>query len=332
MQSKHLPPSSKISSITGLRNSRTDISKIVNFKNILVVYKKSTYQIQAVDHKEPHFLQLLEEENEAVARVKTSHREHYRMVEQIGSELSKRKIRYRSVLRGKLPGRISRDDADLVISAGGDGTFLDVSHHVRSVPVLGINSALSSSFGHFCLSNEKNLASTLDRIIEGDLKPYKILRLEVSINGVVLPELVLNEVLVCHPNPAGTSRYFIEIDKIREEQRSSGIWIGPPAGSTGALRAAGGQVLPIASQQREYQYVVREPWPRPGHKWQLVKGLVGEHTSIDILSGMRLGSLYIDGPHIAHRFNLGDKIVVKGSRYDLNAFVDPDISSIFAGK
>jgi NAD+ kinase len=303
----------------------------MNFKNILIVYKKSTYQIQALDHKEPHFLQLLEQGNEAVSRVKISHQEHYRVVEQIEQELSKRKLHYQSVVRGKLPGQISPGDADLVISVGGDGTFLEVSHHVASTPVLGVNSASSSSFGHFCLCNENNLTDTLEQIISGGLQPEKLLRLEVSVNGLPLPELILNEVLICHPNPAGTSRYYIEINGVREEHRSSGIWIGPPAGSTGALRAAGGSILPIASLARKYQYVVREPWSRPGQNWTLLKGLINEDTSINILSAMRLGCLYIDGPHIRQRLNLGDKIVVRRSNKDLAALVNPLINEVFSG-
>jgi NAD+ kinase len=301
----------------------------VKLKNILIIYKKSTYQIQALDHKEPHFLQLLEAGNEAVSRVKLSHQEHYRVVEQIEEDLRKRKLRYQSILRGKLPGQISPDDADLVISVGGDGTFLEVSHHVSSVPVLGVNSATSSSFGHFCLCNENNLVDTLDQIISGEIPAQSLLRLEVSVNGLTLPELVLNEVLICHPNPAGTSRYFIEIDGVREEHRSSGIWIGPPSGSTGALRAAGGKILPIASPAREYQYVVREPWARPEQNWSLLKGLVKENIAVNILSAMRLGCLYIDGPHIRRRFNLGDEITVRGSSKNLNAFVKPDMNKIF---
>jgi NAD+ kinase len=304
--------------------------QIVNLKNILIVYKKSTYQIQALDHKEPHFLQLLEAGNEAVSRVKVSHQEHYRMVEQIEQELSKLNLNYQSVVRGALPNHIRPEEADLVISVGGDGTFLDVSHHVLSTPVLGVNSATSSSFGHYCLCNENNLAPTLSAIISGQLEPKRLLRLEVSINGLVLPELILNEVLLCHPNPAGTSRYFIEIGDIKEEHRSSGLWIGPPSGSTGALRAAGAEVLPIVSPSRKYQYVVREPWSRPGQKWSLLKGQVDENIEIHVLSGMRLGCLYIDGPHIRRRFNLGDEIAVRVSKNDLMAFVNPKINDVFS--
>jgi NAD+ kinase len=303
----------------------------VNLKNILIVYKKSTYQIQALDHKDPHFLQLLKAGNEAISRVKISHQEHYRMVEQIEQELRNKNLNYKSVVRGSIPGPIRPEDADLVISVGGDGTFLEVSHHVLSTPVLGVNSARSSSFGHLCLCNEDNLAQTLESILSGQLKPQKLLRLEVSINGIPLPELVLNEVLICHPNPAGTSRYFIEIDGTKEEHRSSGIWIGPPSGSTGVLRAAGGQILPIVSTERKFQYVVREPWARPKQKWSLLKGLVGEDASITLLSAMRLGRLYIDGPHIRRRFNLGDEITVRASKMDLAAFVNPAVNEVFSG-
>ena len=43
---------------------------------------------------------------------------------------------------------------------------------------------------------------------------------------------VINDVLIAHKNPAATSRYLLELNKTKEEQRSSGIWIATPMGST----------------------------------------------------------------------------------------------------
>src|SRR5262249_44638576 len=178
-------------------------------------------------------------------------------------------------------------------------------HYVESIPLLGINSSRSSSFGHFCLANQGNLGRILDEIQAGELEPLRLLRLELELNGSTLPELVLNEVLVCHSNPAGTSRYFIEIDESREEQRSGGIWIGTPAGSTGALRAAGAPVLRVDEQLIEY--VVREPGPRPHEKWGLLGGGLQRSSKIKVISQMRTGALFIDGQHIDYAFGLGDE-------------------------
>lgn len=299
----------------------------MKLRKVLVVFKKSTFQIQALEHREPRFLKLVNEGHVAVTRVRVAHSEHQDTLELLQKDLTARNIEFKACARVELRGVVN--DVDLVISVGGDGTFLDASHFVHSVPLLGVNSSRSSSFGHFCLANEENVGKILDEIASDEIKPYRLLRLELALNGSTLPELVLNEVLVCHSNPAGTSRYFLAVKGHQEEQRSGGIWVGPPAGSTGALRAAGGTVLPIDAQQ--YQYVVREPGPRPGEHWQLVGGLLERADSLKVVSQMRTGTLFIDGQHIDYCFALGDELVVSSSKRDLVAYVRPDTNDIFSG-
>ncbi len=297
----------------------------MKLRNALIVYKKSTYQIQAVEHRESRFIKLLEEGHDTVTRVKIAHAEHYDVLDALKTELTKRGIEVTALARAELNRIVT--NADLVISVGGDGTFLDASHFVHSVPLLGVNSSRSSSFGHFCLANESNFGKVLDQIESDEIKPLPLLRLEMELNGSTLPELVLNEVLVCHSNPAGTSRYFLQIGDNREEQRSGGIWIGPPAGSTGAIRAAGGIVLPIA--ERSFQYIVREPGPRPYEHWKLLREVINEDVELKITSQMRTGALYIDGQHIDYGMALGDELVVRSSKKNLMAYVFPDVNDIF---
>ena len=292
---------------------------------VLIVFKKSTFQLQAVEHREPRFLKLLEEGNAGVAKVKLAHDEHYETLEALEKELKKRNIEYVSMARADLQDSV--DQFDMVISVGGDGTFLDASHAIHNVPLLGVNSTRSTSFGHFCLANFSNIAAVLDCIESGEITTFPLLRLEIVLNGSPVPELVLNEVLVCHSNPAGTSRYFIELDKTREEHRSSGVWIGTPSGSTGSLKSAGGVIMPIIDQQ--YQYKVREPWTRPGQVFDLVHGMVDRNKEMHMTSNMRTGAVYIDGQHIDYSFSLGDSIIIRASKSDLNAYVNPNVNDIF---
>lgn len=300
----------------------------MKLNKVLLVYKKSTFQIQAVEHRESRFLKLLEQGSDTVTRVKVAHSEHYDTLEHVQSELSKRGIEFKSVARADLSRSVK--GVDLVISVGGDGTFLDASHFLDHVPLLGVNSSRSSSFGHFCLGNESNFGQVLDEIESGKRQPEQLLRLELILNGSILPELVLNEVLIAHSSPAGTSRYFLKVADKREEHRSSGIWIGPPAGSTGAIRAAGGKVLPITD--RHYQYVVREPWCRPGERFKLKNGLLSADQEMIVASQMRTGAIYLDGQHIDYGFQLGDELVVRGSSKPLLAYVIPKINDLFVNK
>jgi NAD+ kinase len=293
---------------------------------VLIVFKKSTFQLQAVEHRDPRFLKLIEEGNSNVAKVKTAHDEHYETLEALQKELDRRGIKYDSVARADLGD--NADKYDLVISVGGDGTFLDASHAIRNTPLLGVNSARSSSFGHFCLANNETVAQVLDDIIAGYIEPWPLVRLQLVLNGEPLPEPVLNEVLVCHSNPAGTSRYSIAIGNKKEEQRSSGVLIGTPSGSTGTCRSAGGQVMPIISQQ--YQFIVREPWTRPGQRYDMVRSVLERDQEIHMTSIMRTGALYIDGQHIDYSFSLGDELLVGApAEVNLMAYVEPRVNDIF---
>jgi len=292
---------------------------------VLVVFKKSTLQLQALEYKEPRFLKLLEEGHASVAKVKHAHEQHVGTLETVEKALTDRGIVFESLHRAELDE--ATQHFDLLITVGGDGTFLDASHSLRYTPILGVNSAPGTSFGHFCLADRNNFNKVLDNIIGGEIKSERLLRLELAINGKKLKELVLNEVLVAHSNPAGTGRYIIRIGDKEEDQRSSGIWIGTPAGSTGSTKSAGGEILNITDQS--YQYIVREPWERPEQHFMFVKGKLSRSQSMLFISQMRTGALYIDGQHIEYPLPLGDELTVKVADNDLVAFVNPKVNDIF---
>ena len=117
---------------------------------------------------------------------------------------------------------------------------------------------------------------------------------------------MLNEILVCHANPAAVSSYFLHVDGHEEAQRSSGIWIATPAGSTAAIRSAGGLVLPIHSDN--FQFLVREPYQRPDSTYRQIKGIRPFGTPVELISKMRQGRIYVDGPHISYPFTIGDRL------------------------
>lgn len=292
---------------------------------VLVVHKKSTYQIQAEEHKESRFLQLIESGSEVVSRVRLAHEEHMDTLSFVESELARLSIDYLSLPRSQVEGLV--EDVDLMISVGGDGTFLDASHSLRNVPILGVNSSTSSSFGHFCRANKNNFQECIEAIIDERIAPIDILRLELSIDGILIQELALNEVLIAHSSPAATSRYFLEVGGVTEEQRSSGLWVSTPAGSTGSMRSAGGSVSPIVS--RSYEYLVREPYMRPGENFKLRNDLVPDTKTMKVKSQMRTGEIYVDGPHIIYPLSLGEELTIRASDYNLRAFIKEDVNDIF---
>jgi len=87
--------------------------------------------------------------------------------------------------------------------------------------------------------------------------------------------------------------------------------VGPAAGSTAAQRSAGGKVLPLDSSQM--QFVVREPYMPNGTRYALTKGLLAPDEELQITSKIHGGRLYVDGPHLKRKVDLGSIILLKRS-------------------
>jgi NAD+ kinase len=218
------------------------------------------------------------------------------------------------------PHEFRADDGwDLVVTVGGDGTLLAASHGIGpNLPLLGVNSAPGHSVGFFCGASKGGVKSAVDGALHGRLRRTDLTRMRVALNGRGLHDRVLNEALFCHASPAATSRYILRIVELgsgpareEEEQKSSGLWVGPAAGSTAAQRSAGGRVLPLSS--KSLQYVVREPYTPSGEPLRMALGLVHEGQSLTIRSKMRQARLFLDGDHIVHTVTIGDLLVMQRS-------------------
>lgn len=196
--------------------------------------------------------------------------------------------------------------ATLVVAVGGDGTLLAASHSIVRAPILGVNSAPGHSVGFFCSAQRATFRAMLERALAGKLPSVNLTRMAVAVNGRLRTKHVLNEALYCHSSPAATSRYLLRYGKRTEEQRSSGIWIGPAAGSTAAQRSAGGRVLSLDS--RVLQLVVREPYAPSGKSYALTKLAVADGSTVHVESKMDDSALFFDGPYRHVPVRLGDKV------------------------
>lgn len=259
--------------------------------------------------------------DETARRLIHADKEHHRTVAAIDRHLFKRKIPFRQIACQKLTPADKRalSTADFVISIGGDGTTLYASHYVREGLMVGVNSAPGDSVGHFCALTRSSFAERFDSIIEGDWRPTPRARLQIKLEDRILPELALNDVLVAHDCPASTTRYLISIEDREEEQRSSGIWISTAAGSTAAIRSAGGRKLPLRSQR--IQYLIRELYREPNREYQLVHGFIEPGRSITVASKMPDGDLYIDGARTIYPFHFGARVTIQIADHPLKMFI-----------
>jgi len=244
-------------------------------------------------------------ERRQAERAREAHEEHLETLSAVRSALRRQGLAHEVV---KAVERIDIRRFDLVLTVGGDGTVLYASHHVDSIPILGVRSSHHSA-GYLTGAERADVEAKLARFAAGSLEATIVHRMSVHVGGRLRHDKVLNEALFSHPNPAVTTRYVLKYGRWAEEQMSSGIWVGPAAGSTAAMRSAGGRVL--APTSRDLQFVVREPIRRPGSRMRLEKGIVTPGRDLRIVNMLEHARLYLDGPHL--QIPVGPGEVVRAS-------------------
>jgi NAD+ kinase len=262
---------------------------------VLIVYKKSFLESHAGDKKGLAHLDPADRD-----RLIRSDAENRRALGDVTAHLARRGIDFDAVFRGSIA---ARRRYTLVISLGGDGTFFAAARYLREMPILGINSDPANSLGLWTCADRTDFREPLELALAGGLKPARICRMSIAINGKPVREQAFNDVLIAHRNPAAMTRYRLTIGAAPEDQRSSGVWIATAAGSTAGIRSAGGRRMPISSKR--LQYLVREPYTWPQRRYRLARGFT-TRLALQALT-VDLG-LWIDGSRVRYDLGLGDRV------------------------
>lgn len=281
-------------------------------KKILIVYKKSSYQFYFLKPHGPLFQELLRFTKAVRMRFKKAHNEHYRTLALVERVLQANNVEYRKLYRGQT---IDCASFDLVITVGGDGTFLEAARQVGKQLILGVNSDPKRSIGRLCNATREDFERIFKRVLNGKSKIQAINRLCLKLGKNSKGVNILNDLLVCHQNPAAMSRYALSFNGATEDQRGSGLWISTAIGSSGAIHSAGGKALPVLSQK--IQYKPRELFQGRGGRYRLRGGAVALKNSLSIRSLMRNGMIYVDGAHFNFPFNFGDVAHISNSKMPL---------------
>jgi NAD+ kinase len=280
----------------------------VKIRRCLIILKKNDLAPHEGGRtkRDSRMRRLMRERHASVLGIMAQHEEHQASVKIVRRELRARGIEV--IERADVPDRPVRD-FDLLVSVGGDGTLLEASHVVTGrTLVLGVNSAPAFSVGFLTGCRAPTFAATLDALISGRLKPLEIQRLRVRIGSRVLVEPVINDVLFCADNPAVMTRYRLISPDGEELQRSSGLWISTPAGSTAALRSAGGPTLSLTAKQ--FAFVVREPYAPPGEGVQMLSGVLERDQQLKVECRSAKASVYLDGHHRRYSVPFGEIVTL----------------------
>lgn len=286
--------------------------------NRILVIRKTTCYMDMLSQNDVEGLALVHNQHPLFAGIKRTHDQSERCFQVVTGVLERAGLNYRSELRSD---SADYSNEDLVITLGGDGSFIDASHRVSTdVPLLGVRSA-TSSHGHFCMADSNSFAAVLKSILSGEVRPRRLTRLSLTVDGEELPTKPLNEVLAGELDLAGTNRYELKVNGRTERQSGTGLVVGTASGSTGLLRSAGGIIQPVLA--RSFQYKPLLPILEPGERLRLPGGLVSPSAVLRVVSAMPAGLLHVDGRHIKYPFKRGSELQVRVSDQHLLAYVNP---------
>lgn len=138
------------------------------------------------------------------------------------------------------------EEIDFAIVVGGDGTFLDVARSIvdYDIPILGIN---LGRLGFLTDVSPDWMLYTLDEVLADDYKceERNLLHVQIKLNDKILFDKVAFNDVVLHKND---SPRMIEFEtfidsRFLNSQRSDGMIISTPTGSTAYSLSAGGPII-----------------------------------------------------------------------------------------
>lgn len=135
---------------------------------------------------------------------------------------------------------------DLVIAAGGDGTFLATARAIApfDIPLIGVN---LGRLGFLVDISPNQLAAKLQNMLSGQFREEKRYLLHARIirdDAVIHAERAVNEVVVHRWVTPSMIEIVTKLDGVYlNSQRSDGLIVATPTGSTAYALSAGGPIL-----------------------------------------------------------------------------------------
>lgn len=278
---------------------------------VLVVYKKDAYQQYLQEQQDPHLTRLLRRGQPDVLELQRAHRVHEEAMATVVHALRQLPVDFELAYRANL--KITKRYR-VVVSVGGDGTFLQAARGIRQTPILGVNSDPARSEAVFCAATPATCARLIRLALGGRLPQLRLYRLQLTLNGKRLAPRALNDVLIVHDDPATMSRYRLQVGRRTEAQKSSGVWVSTAAGSSSAVMAAGGVRLPWGAKR--FQYRPRELYRGRLSRYRLTGGVLRPTDVVRVTWLMRRGAAFLDGPHVKIPLRFADRLDMRLSLRD----------------
>ena len=142
------------------------------------------------------------------------------------------------------PTECSLDEAELMVSVGGDGTLLRAARlaHPLGIPILGVNTGRLGFLTE--VEADDDGFAALARVFEDDAEFDDRIALHAVVNDVDEIHFALNEVTVRRVTSARLAPFGLALDgETIAHLPSDGVIVSTPTGSTGYFLSAGGPIV-----------------------------------------------------------------------------------------
>ena len=205
---------------------------------------------------------------------------------------------------------------DVAIAIGGDGTLIHYGPLLANagIPLIGVN---SGRLGFLATFDAESLIEHRIQVFSDQTKFVSVLMLEISINGAP-PIIAMNEAMIAAGHPFRILELDLAINGVDTPPlRGDGIIISTPVGSTAHNVSVGGPIVDPTSQV----FVLT---PVAAHSLAVRPIVLSSHASVKVtIAKANNGtSLIIDG-QVTCVLKEGDQILAKRANDTLSIVLNP---------
>ena len=243
-------------------------------------------------------------------KLKASHENQSKFIDNLARLAEKLELKIEYVQEDDMD-KIQPDQDDLVISCGGDGTFLSCAQAFQDSVLLGMNSDHSpiigkGSIGALTTTNRTNLEQHLNILKNGNFKIDRWSRLQVKVNGELIDRYAVNDIYYGHNIAYQTCDITILQSGLEQEYNCSGVLCCTGMGSHAWHYNAGGS--PFSNDLNAFGF--RVLFPNLKIPMQFSSGIVSSRNEIIIIPHRDRYIISFDSKPDVIETQLGDEIRV----------------------
>lgn len=208
--------------------------KIKLQSTILIVAKETRFEYLQTNN------QLENLDKKKFDNIHNDHQRHYNAYDLLIDNLEKNNLEFDSI-KDKQIQETDFEKYKIIITLGGDGTFINSCAKVKFQKIIGINSEPKKSIGGLAKFVPSDIITLCSKIGKNELEIDRWDRLCAKINGQELPFWAINEILISKPSIYQTSKLQIKVGNTSGFCYGNGIIVATQRGSTAFYHSAAGE-------------------------------------------------------------------------------------------